>query len=132
MPVAIEWLVKDRIILSTLEGQVSSADIEKWLDKQLMMVALGMPRVHHMSDSRRLENLIMGDNQALWNIMDMLPRSRDFGWHVEVSTNSYNQTTSLLRHFASVEMLSYPTITDGLKSLCEHDETLPALISQAA
>ena len=130
MPIAIEWIVKDRIILSTLEGKVSSREIENWLDSQHLMVALGMPRVHHISDSRRLENLIVDDKRDAWNTMHILPRSRDFGWHVEISTNPSNQTTPLLRHFAGVGMLAYPTVSDALKFLCEHDESLLELLYQ--
>lgn len=130
MPIRVEWLVEGRVILSTFEDDVRSDEIEAWFDQQMQMVGQGKPCVHHITDSRRLlriENVTRYRTRLAFN----LPRSRDFGWHVEVSSRAnHPRTSEFVPRFAVLKDHSYISTYDALEFLCDHDETLEELVYQ--
>lgn len=124
MPISHEWLVEDRVILTTMLDVVTENEIEEWLQNQQEMVAKGTPLVHHISDGLQLEKMDV-NLKTFYKMITAIPRTKNFGWHIEVTTSPISKvTSSIVSRFAGVHTRTYPTVEQAVKFLREKDETL--------
>ncbi|MEM9953046.1 MAG: hypothetical protein AAF846_15685 [Chloroflexota bacterium] len=124
MPIAVEWIVRDRVILSSLTGKVTKTEFESWLESQRYMIELGEPLIHHITDTRQIDRLVIPP-QKLQKMVRSLPRTPNCGWYVVVSgALQKNRVSSLMTQLSSIQINHTDTLDHAIDFLKDEDETL--------
>ena len=121
MAIALEWLIKDRVILSSLSGRVTASELQVWHENLRNMIAIGHPTVHHICDTRGIERLQVDRTRFQQMILNTLKQEK-FGWHIPVMSEPPTGT----------KFTVYVCLTreDALQFLQEHDESLEGILQQ--
>ena len=124
MPVQVEWLIPNRVIISHLFGVIRLEDVESLLAQQQNFVAEGCPLVHHISDGLNIKSIEIR-LKTFQLLMKGVPMSPKFGWHIDVTTNPVTRMTStLVSQFLPVHVRTYSTVEEAIRFLKEIDPTL--------
>lgn len=114
MPISVEWLVKDRVILSTLTDKVTAREVDAWLEDRKYMVDMGIPLVHHITDICQLD-LTRLDSGVLEKLSHAMPQNPNVGCQIEVTSH---------KALADTEMRIFSSVDSALEFLHQQDETL--------
>jgi hypothetical protein len=124
MPIHVEWLIPQRVIISHLSGVIRLQDVETLLAQQQKFVAEGTPLVHHISDGLQIKSIEIR-LKTFQLLMKGVPMSEKFGWHIDVTNNPVTRMTStLVSQFLPVRVRSYATIKEAVRFLQEVDPSL--------
>ena len=129
MAITVEWLVDERVILSTLEDKVTLKEVESWCETRKYMVDMGLPPVHHISDLREL-NTEQIDEKAVQKILHSMPRNLNLGSQLRISHQPVE--TYVDTPVNDCETQHFTTLEAAMNCLEQHDEFLQELDWQQA
>lgn len=124
MPIQVEWLIPNRVIMSRMSGVISVEDIEGWLVSLTKMVNEGTPLVHHIGDNLQIESIEVS-LKTLQVLIKGIKKADHFGWYLSVTTNPINRMMSALTsQFAGIRIRTYWTVEEALSFLKENDPSI--------
>ena len=121
MAITLEWLIEDRVILSTLSERVTINELRMWRRDIQDMIAIGIPSVHLVCDSRQLEHQNF-DFKVFQQMIPGILKLDNFGWYIPVVDKLPVKLKSGI-HIC-------PTIESALEFLQAYDASLEGILQQ--
>ncbi|MBC8170452.1 MAG: hypothetical protein H7X77_02230 [Anaerolineae bacterium] len=128
MPYHIDWLVKDRVLLTTFSGVLTLDELIEFIDTIMLEIQQGQPMVHHVSNSLGMERV-----EFSLKTLQTLTRAKKIvdalGWQIDINRNPLLKMISgIASQFANARTRTFATADEAISFLKERDQTLADLI----
>lgn len=125
----VDWLIKDRLILLQINGDVALEDIEKINAELITLIRAGQPPVHMLADLKELGRFpfdLIGVRRAATYFEEP-----NLGLIMAYGTSSLASSFSqLLTSIAGVRMRFVRNYTQALQALASEDAHIKALLAE--
>lgn len=124
MPYQIRWLVEKRVLMTTLSGNLSTAELHAFIAEITLMVQSGTPLVHHISDSLNLGKVEMSF-AGFRHLSKVINLSKEILWQVDINHNPVNKMlASVASQFFGVHSRTVKSLDEAVDFLRRVDPTL--------
>lgn len=124
MAYKIDWLVKERVLLTTFSGVITQPELAGFINDIRTEIPKGRPIVYHISNSLALEKVELS-LKTFRTMLGAYQMVKELGWQIDVNTNALNKMFSNLgAQFARIRTRTYPTLEEAIAFLREIDPSL--------
>ncbi len=124
MPYRIQWVVPNRVILTTMTGTVTRAELEQFIDQIRVEIHSGTPLVFHISDSLSLDKVELS-LKAFQEMLKTISLFGELGMQVDINHNALNKMlASFAGQFVKVRTRTVTSMPEAVALLKRFDPTL--------
>lgn len=125
MNVRLEWLIENRVMLLTLQGDICEDDFVGMGDQLAAMMDAGDAPIHLIADSSRQSKPLL-DIHATRSIFSVL-RSDKFGWAIHIggtNNRAVGMISSVISQMLGIRYRPFDTIEDAIAFIEDQDPSL--------
>ncbi|HEX2620935.1 MAG TPA: hypothetical protein VHL11_12330 [Phototrophicaceae bacterium] len=124
----IDWLVKDRVLLTTFSGIITLDEINEFIDSLFMASRNGKPPVHHISNNLGIQGIEFS-LKALQTLTMAKQMTYGMGWQIDVNRNTMLElVSSIASQSSGARTRTFTTADEAITFLQECDPTLAKLV----
>lgn len=128
MTYKVEWLVEQRVVLSTFSGNLTIEDARSQVKEANTLLRQGIPLTHALIDMTKVEKLPSLSLASEFMSTDLTDIREKLGWTIIVTNNKFLKfASSLFVPMFKVRQRFVGTMDEALALLQEEDNTLPPL-----